>query len=136
MTLVEILVVVSILAFLTLLTITFFRNQLFKGNDARRKSDLRQIQTVVEGYEKDHDCYPDGSLLACDPGTGLSNYINKIPCDLNDTSYYYETEASACPSWYRVYAKLENEADPDVTADIGPSGSYNYYAGSPNSPKP
>ncbi len=140
MTLVEIIVVVSIIAFLAVLILVAFRSQIFKGVDAKRKSDIRRIQTAVEEYEKDNDCYPLPQVVICSPGTGLVPYLSKIPCDPETkASYYYEHEGTACPRWYRIYARLTNVNDLDIgkigcTNGCGPESSYNYIASSPNAP--
>lgn len=135
MTLIELIVVLSIVAILIVLAIGFFRGQILKGNDARRKADVNRIKIAVEEYEKDHDCYPTPDVVVCDPGNGLTPYIDKIPCDPETkSSYYYDYENSACPSWYRVYADLDNTLDPAAQASCGPNGAFNYYAGSPNAP--
>lgn len=135
LTLTELLIVVSIIILLAVIALTMLRGQQFKGNDAKRKADIKKIQIAAEEYEKDHDCYPLPQLVTCNPGTGLSPYIEKIPCDpTTNASYYYEYQDSACPAWYKIYSNLENEADTDILWSIGPAGSYNYVAGSPNSP--
>ena len=61
-TLVELLVVVSIIALLALISIFAFREQIFKGNDAKRKSDIGRIQLAVEEYEKDSQTKKDHSF--------------------------------------------------------------------------
>lgn len=135
LTLTEMLIVVSILSFLILVSIWFFRGQILKGNDAKRKGDIQRIQVAIEEYEKDNNCYPTPDLLTCDPGTGLKPYINKIPCDpTSGAPYIYEHENSGCPKWYRLLANLENLNDPDAQVACGPNGTYNYYASSPNAP--
>lgn len=134
-TLVELMIVVGIIGFLALIAISYFRGQLFKGNDARRKSDINRIQVALEEYEKDHNCYPFSYAVQCDPGTGLKPYLEKIPCDpVTKVSYYYEYEDDACPSWYRVYTSLDNKSDANITENIGPSEMYNFYKDSPNAP--
>jgi prepilin-type N-terminal cleavage/methylation domain-containing protein len=134
-TLVEVIIVVVIIASLVLLAIAFFRGQIFKGNDARRKGDINRIKIGLEEYEKDHNCYPLSQTVVCNPGTGLTPYLDKIPCDpTTHASYYYEYENSSCPSWYRVYTKLENSSDTAIVSGIGPNGAFNYYSGSPNAP--
>lgn len=136
-TLVELLVVISIIAILAAIAIMYLRGQLFKGNDARRKADITRIKIAVEEYEKDHDCYPLPQLLVCTPGTGLRPYLDKIPCDpVTNASYIYEVEDSACPSWYRIYADLEFSQDIDINPGIGPNSAFNYYSGSANAPIP
>lgn len=134
-TLVELIIVVSILAFIAIIAIAYFRGQLFKGNDARKKADINRIQVAVEEYEKDHNCYPLPYVVQCNPGTGLQPYLEEIPCDpTTKGSYAYEYEDSSCPSWYRIYALLDNVNDTQVIEDIGPESAYNYYQASPNAP--
>jgi len=142
LTLTELLIVMSIIAFLAIVALASFRNQIFKGKDARRKGDLKTIQIAVEEYEKDHDCYPLPQSLVCSPGAGLMPYLSKIPCD-PDTgeAYFYEHENSPCPSWYRLYSVLENKQDVDTAELIcqngcGPGLAFNYYAASPNATAP
>ncbi len=131
-TLPEMLVVFSIIVILALVVFWFLRNQILKGNDAKRKGDIHKIQVAVEEYEKDNDCYPPIELVVCDPGDGLKPYLSKIPCDpTTGTSYYYEQEGSACPSWYRIYANLQN-----LSGACGPGYAFNYYETSPNAPDP
>ncbi len=135
LTLTELIIVISIIAFLILLAIAIFRSQIFKGNDAKRKADIHKIQVAVEEYEKDHDCYPEPQLVTCNPGDGLAPYISSVPCDpVSKASYHYDYDDAACPSWYRIYADLENEDDPDLLTSCGPGNTYNYYSGSPNAP--
>jgi len=137
MTLPELLVVVSIIILLLTVVLWYFRGQIFKGNDAKRKGDLHKIQVAIEEYEKDNNCYPLPQLVVCVPGNGLKPYISKIPCDpQTDSSYYYEHEDSVCPSWYRIYTNLENLHDEDIIGVCGPGYSFNYYVGSPNAPNP
>ena len=134
-TLTEVLIVVGIIMFLVFLTIVFFRLQILKGNDARRKGDLHEIQVAVEEYEKDNNCYPLPLFVICNPGAGLKPYVSKIPCDpITKASYYYEYDDSSCPKWYRLYTKLENENDQDIMGTVGPSEAFNFYLSSPNAP--
>lgn len=136
-TLTELMIVVVIIAALALLAFWALRNQVFKGFDSRRKTDIYQIKVAVEEYEKDHDCYPLPQLMVCDPGIGLRPYLQKIPCDpRTGASYYYDHQDSSCPKWYRLYTTLENLKDPDYLNGIGPNGIYSYYTGSPNAPYP
>lgn len=141
-TLVELLVIVSILSLLVGVTTWFLRTQIFKGRDAKRKGDIRQIQVAIEEYEKDHDCYPLPHIVSCNPGKGLQPYLSKVPCDpTTNSSYYYEHEDSACPQWYRLYASLENESDAESVKigceyGCGPGLVFDYYASSPNAPAP
>ncbi|HKC04344.1 MAG TPA: prepilin-type N-terminal cleavage/methylation domain-containing protein [Patescibacteria group bacterium] len=132
MTLIELVIVVTIIAALAVIALAFYRNQSAKSLDAKRKADLARIQVAVEEYEKDHNCYPAPQLLNCNPGTGLQPYIDRIPCDpITKASYYYDYDANACASWYRIYANLNDKSG----TPIGPNGAFNYYASSPNAPE-
>lgn len=133
-TLIELIIVIVLIGILILIFITYFRSQLFKANDAKRKGDIERIKIAIEEYEKDHNCYPAPQLVTCDPGNGLSSYLEKIPCDpVTNASYYYDYDASACSRWFRIYTNVE-ESDTDAMETCGPSGSFNYFAGSANAP--
>jgi prepilin-type N-terminal cleavage/methylation domain-containing protein len=144
-TLIEILIVVSIVSLLVIISIGVFRKNIDKGNDGKRKADINRIKVALEEYEKDHDCYPSTVEVACTPGEGLRPYLNKIPCEpKTTTSYVYYPESSACPKWYWVFTKLNNNADNDI-ADTGcqfgcgpdeNTALYNFYESSPNAESP
>lgn len=134
-TLIEIIIVITLIVALALIVLIYLRGQIFKGQDARRKSDIQRIGVAAEEYERDHNCYPLPSLMSCNPGTGLRPYIDKIPCDpVNGSSYVYVNQDSICPSWYKLYTKLGNSQDESIINAIGPNAAYNYVAGSANAP--
>lgn len=136
MTLVELLTVISIIAFLAVLISIYLRNQVFKGYDARKKAEIKRIGIAVEEYEKDKDCYPLSTLVTCsNGGSGLLPYIDKIPCDpVSGASYFYEQENSACPKWFRLYSNLQNSSDTNYQSGIGPNGAFSYEYSSANAP--
>lgn len=135
MTLIELMIVVGIIAFLAILVVAYLRSQIYKSTDAKRKAEIKRIAIAVEEYEKDNNCYPLPSIINCTIGTGLQPYMDKVPCDpMTKVSYRYEHEDSVCPRWYKIYAKLSNEEDSDYQAGIGPNGEYNYVYESPNAP--
>lgn len=137
LTLIELLIVVSIIGLLILIGFFLARNQYLKGRDARRKSDIHKIQEAVEEYEKDHDCYPQPELVICQPGTGLIPYLAKVPCDpATGDSYYYENDNPNCAKWYRIFIYLDNLNDRDIIPGIGSGNNYNFYLASPNAPVP
>lgn len=135
-TLVELMIVLGLLAVLAILALAYFRGQLFKGNDARRKADLNRIQIAAEEYEKDNNCYPAYITCGSDTNQPVHPYLNNVPCDpVTNASYFYEPDSSSvCPRWYRIYTVLDNLHDTDITSDIGPSGTFNFYVGSPAAP--
>lgn len=145
-TVLEVLLVVAIVALLAVLILPYITNQVFKGYDARRKSDINRIGKALEEIYTDTDCYPE-FLPACTPGDDLKPYLSKIPCDpQTDLSYVYypNPDAPSCPTWYWLFTDLENPADQQSTDlgcqdGCGPSEAstyYEYYGSSPNAPQP
>lgn len=134
-TLIEVVIVITIVVVLAVIALVLLRNQIFKGQDARRKADIERIRTAAEEYERDHNCYPLPSLLACKPGTGLQPYLNKISCDpVTGGSYLYVIQDSSCPGWFKIYTILGNSADVSVINGIGPNNAFNFVQGSANAP--
>ena len=145
-TLIELLVVVAFLSLMILVAIFAFKGQLFKGYDARRKSDLNRIKIALEEYEKDHNCYPPylPSCKGSDAGI-LKSYIPIIPCDPHTkTDYlYYPDPTSTCAKWAWLFTNLEYTGDPKITEigcqnGCGPNQAYgfNYYVTTPGAPDP
>lgn len=133
-TLIELLVVIAILGMLVTIGMGSFRSSQIKGRDAQRKSDLGQIQKALEMYYNDYGEYPlsgqipaGGSEWKDAQGT---LYMKSVPADPKGGSYCYE---SVDGTWYRLYAKLENNRDPKI---IVPNSSvcadYNYGVSSSN----
>jgi prepilin-type N-terminal cleavage/methylation domain-containing protein len=134
-TLVELIIVLSIIGILAAIVIAYFVGQIFKGNDARRKADINRIKIAIEEYEKDHGCYPRSVSCLGEAKYSLRPYLDVIPCDpVTHASYYYETDGSLCPSWFRLYSILEYLKDLTATSGIGPNGAFNFVQGSPNAP--
>lgn len=136
-TLIELVIVLVIIAILIIIMLTFFRGQLFKANDSKRKSDLNRITVAAEEYEKDTNCYPKNITCGMDSSQEVYPYLNDVPCDpTTKSSYYYEVNdpSSSCPKWFRISAKLQNTSDPQAQMYCGTGGIYNFYEGSSNAP--
>jgi prepilin-type N-terminal cleavage/methylation domain-containing protein len=120
-TLVELLVVMGVIAVLSGVLVLLINPvlQLQKSSDAKRKSDLRQIQSALELYRADQLAYP-GALSCGSALTGVVNgatvtYIAKVPCDPK-TGLSYSYTAGSPASSYTIKACLENSKDPDQDA--------------------
>lgn len=134
-TLFELVIVVGVLAVLLVITLQAINpyGQLVKSRDARRKADLQKLKIPLEDYYNDHKCYP--ATLSCNPGDGLKPYWSKIPCDPL-TGQNYDYQRPDCKT-YRIYASLENEADPNIATAGCSEGcplnqDYNYGVASSN----
>ena len=150
-TLIEVLLVITIISLLLILSFVAYTSQIQKARDAKSKSNMERIQIALEEYEKDNNCYPAG-LPACgvnDPEGDFGNYLSEIPCipNTDDVSYVYYADPGGviCKSWYWVFAVLEYEDDPTIEKigcanGCGPTEAladvFNYYETSPNAPTP
>ncbi len=118
-TLVELIVVISIIGILSSLLVANFMNVRYKTRDAVRKKDLNQIQLALEVYKNDAGNYPS-TLYAtsCPTSSSLESssgtvYMEKIPCDpLDKSNYVYERNTST-DLRYTLSICIENENDQD-----------------------
>lgn len=115
-TLIEILLVIIILGIISALITGNLITSLKKGRDARRKSDIQNIQKAVELYYDDKHVYPPslpfGSALCETPAcvSGEKIYMQQIPVDpVNGNNYFYETDSTG--SLYKIYSCIEDAND-------------------------
>lgn len=115
-TLVELLVVVTIIGILMAIALVNYRIFLQKGEDAQRKADLRFLQSALEQYNADQHYYPY-SITPDEPlSFGNKVYLSKVPLDPAGEIYIYEPSGLDCGSAdkeknctsYCLYAKLAN----------------------------
>jgi prepilin-type N-terminal cleavage/methylation domain-containing protein len=119
-TLIELMVVVAIIAILTAIVIANLTQAKAKSRDAKRISDLNQIQLALELFFDRCNQYPasSGNLPNIDAGKGggngcptgitLGTFISKIPTPPNPgESYYYAVDSTN--SDYLLKAVLEGD---------------------------
>lgn len=119
-TLIELLVVIAIIGILSSVVLASLNSARQKGRDARRVSDLKQLQLALElMYDAQSQRYPIGAttaaLAAAGSPTFVPTYISTMPADpQGGAAYGYQslTAASAacaanpCPS-YVLWATTE-----------------------------
>jgi type II secretion system protein G len=99
-TLIELLVVIAIIALLSTTVMASLSRARSKSRDAKRVSEIHQIQTALELYFNDNSRYPAvcgaasvGAYAANWPTLLSSTYIGKMPNDPINTAgqygYYY-----------------------------------------------
>jgi len=105
-TLIELLVVIAIIAILTAIITANFTQSKAKSRDAKRVSDLAQIQLALEMAFDRCNIYPaaldtttaiaTGVCKKLSDGTdyNLGDFISKIPTDFDNASYAYNTLSS------------------------------------------
>ncbi len=114
-TLLELIIVITILGVLSALVSGNFLISLQRGRDAHRKEDLNQTQRGLELYYEDSRTYPltniFNSTQLCHPsGCDTRTYITKISDDPSTSAgykYYYESDGT----FYKLYSCIENTQD-------------------------
>lgn len=140
-TLIELLVVIGILGILATAVVLAINpeQQIARGRDLQRQSDLSSIQNALEQYRHDNNGYPSdlSTLDTTNPTTGVK-YMQSIPTDpleagiiYNSGNYYYYLSPD---STYTLAACLENkESGPNIQTtdpaggDAGNCASGTYY---------
>lgn len=138
-TLIEILIVITLLGILIFFSLIFFPAQFAKARDAERKANLNKVGKYIEDYYTDTDCYPLSIPLCGGPlKLGEKIYISDLPCDPETgDSYVYVSEISFCPSWFQLYGNLEYTKDTIIDKvgcrnGCGPECQFNYGIASSN----
>lgn len=100
--------------------------QIQKANDAKRKSDLEQLQRTIETYYNDNGSYPPHSvapdpLYRIKPSTGYiewgstwAAYNTTLPKDPTPSTRNYVYYASSNGQSYWIYASLQRNSDPQA----------------------
>lgn len=131
-TFIEMLVVITIIAVLTMVGVTNFRVANQKARDGKRQGDLEQIRAALELYRTDEKIYPLGISFG-DPlqSPGATVYMSEVPDDPVDSySYYY---FSADGSAYTLCAALELDTTGSCTGspNCATGVDCNYEVSSP-----
>ncbi|HVY72566.1 MAG TPA: type II secretion system protein [Candidatus Paceibacterota bacterium] len=108
-TLIELLVVISIIGILASVVLVSLTSARVKARDARRVSDLHQLQTALELYATNHGSYPSG-------GAGSDRTCWTNPSDPNYTN-------TGCNP---LYVLVSDGEMPSISYDPGTNG---YVAG-------
>lgn len=133
--LVEILVVVTIIALLASMAAVSYSQFVKQARDAKRKTDIEQIRAAIELYRNfdDNGLYP-ATLDFSGVGTvadASATYLSKVPNDpLSATSYTYYYESLSSNTDYRLCIYLENGGTAVGGTLCGPSSlQCNYCMG-------
>lgn len=126
-TLIELLVVITILGLLAGLVLSNMSGARERARDAKRKSDLKEIQKALQMYKQDHSpLYPNNlDELAAD-----QNYLKEIPAaPLEGESYFYQPIGGNTD--YILRACLENASDPQGVTDTTNCASKKFELSAP-----
>ncbi len=119
-TLIELLVVIAIIGLLSTLAVIALGSAREKSRDAKRLSDLKQVQTALELYYTDNSEYPDGTGITLGDSThaclddsgfaatcGTDAYMADVPTDPISSETYSYTVSGTNNDSYTITAELE-----------------------------
>jgi prepilin-type N-terminal cleavage/methylation domain-containing protein len=118
-TLVELLIVIAIIAILSALIMANFAASRAKARDAKRISDIAQLQLALEQYFSKHNIYP----ITTDDFYGAAlvpTYISALPKDPKTnltTTYIYAPDPGHSFYSYILRVDLENPTKEGLTGD-------------------
>ncbi len=127
-TMIEIIIVISLISLLALVVLQIVNpiTQLQKANDAKRKSDLAQIQRGLELYYQDNGSYPVSTgtytITGASWGNAWGSYIAKLPKDPATSGRNYVYYSPSGNQSYYLYASLERGTNDPNTCNSGGAG--------------
>lgn len=137
-TLIEILVVISIMAIIITIAIVSYTTVNKQSRDSKRKSDVEQLRSALEMYRSDIGYYPS---VGSESWTNASNlplvptYLSIIPSDPKSSqSYYYTVTPPASGGNYYTYclcAQLELAPASTLTCAVAAPLTCNYVVKNP-----
>ncbi len=115
-TLIELLVVIAIIGILSSVVLASLNSAKLKARDAKRVSEVKQVQTALELYLNSCGVYPATLTLAastgCPSGTTLGSFIPVIPTAPDPGAYTYDQQSSGTS--YCLGTLLESPDSPQT----------------------
>jgi prepilin-type N-terminal cleavage/methylation domain-containing protein len=141
-TLVELLVVISIIGILSVVSLASFMRVQIKARDAQRKSDLDAVSKALMMYYNDYGTFPDtfdfDNIDVGFTGANEQVYMRVTPEDpKKDVWKGYIYRISLNKTSFNLFADLENRDDSQCLkesegSDVGKWNDYCYGLSSPN----
>jgi general secretion pathway protein G len=123
-TLIELLVVLGVLGIIAGVILAAINPiaQIQKSNDAKRKSDLEQMQRALELYYQDNNKYPPSTgnkINNISWGSVWTGYMSSLPNDPIPSHHYVYVVTNTQQTYY-LYANLERgKYDPQACNAMG-----------------
>ena len=112
-TLIEVLIVISIIGLLSAVTLIGLGGFRASGRDARRVADLRQIQNGLEVYYARNNSYP-----AAAGGNAIPAGIGAVSADPLNTGVYVYSYAPCGTTGYVLKAVMEDTNSSNLKNDV------------------
>ncbi len=119
-TLIELLVVIAIIGILSSVVLASLNSAREKSRDARRISDIKQLQLALELYFDDNSAYPSATTSGLAP-----TYIPAVPVDPLGDPYPY-ANATTGTDGYCVGANLEDTTHNALQTDADETQCDNF----------
>lgn len=117
-TLIELLVVIAIIGILSSVVLASLNSARQKARDAKRISDVKQLQLALELYFDSNGGYPSAITTATLVTPGYIATIPKPPAGVaGETEYRYAGLNAGCVS-YHIGAVLEDDGHTVLNSDI------------------
>jgi len=123
-TLLEILVVISIIGILIAVGSAAFTTAQKKGRDARRRADMKAYQSAFEQYYSENDGYASCAAMEA------ANFVGGAPVDPKPTGTQYSCTVNAGNTSYCVCATLDYNTSGNASG--GAAGVCTFVANSTN----
>lgn len=125
-TLIEILVVSTIIGLLSAAAFVSFTQFSKQSRDARRKTDIEQVRAALEMYRSNNNTYP-ANLSVLTSGV---IYLQSVPVDPQSSSYSYYYSGSASDFTLGAHLETDSVTCQALSAQCGgTSGGCTYCAG-------
>ena len=141
-TLIELMVVITIISLLTIVTVSQFQTAKKKANDVARKGDINAVSKSLQMYFNDYGFFPAVNQIDLTTGATFEDgsvsppyvYMKKLPKENFLAAYPYCYKISADGKKYGLFAQLENTEDKECKGIVNTCGGRNYCYGvvSPN----
>lgn len=104
-TLIELLVVIAIIGLLATLAVVALNNARMKSRDAKRVSDIKQVQTALELYFNDQNGYPiEATVVNLGiPATATLSATNGFSATADGTTYMGQVPESPTPPSTQIH---------------------------------
>ena len=124
-TLIELLVVISIIGLLSSIVLTSVNSARVKARDARRRADMKQVQTALEFYFDANNVYPsigcEGCGIVISGLAGpLASYLPQIPVDPRGDSWHVYQYVRGPADAYGLWLRMENTGYCKMGVNINP----------------
>lgn len=129
LSLIELILVTSILGILFLMLLFYVPKYISQARDSRAKSHLGKIKTVMEDYYNDNKSYPAFQTMSSCEGSELSPYLDKMVCEEQNKPYaYVVSDNGQC---YAIFTSLRTPTDREIErlgceSGCGPGNMFNF----------